>query len=271
MRDIWFHFPEIDPVAIALGPLVIRWYALAYMAGLLAGWYVLRRMARQSSSPVTPLQIDQLLNAIIAGVIIGGRLGYVLFYQPAAYWRDPLAILRIWEGGMAFHGGLIGVCVAVFWFARHHKIPLWQLADRVALVTPIGLFFGRIANFINGELYGRVTDLPIGMIFPTGGALPRHPSQLYEAALEGVLLGLILAVSYHLKLSQRRPGSLVALFLIGYGIARFLVEFVREPDAHIGTYQQLFIIPLSQGQLLSLPMIIGGAAMLVLMKGKQSS
>ena len=251
----WFTFPEFDPIAIAIGPLAIRWYALAYMAGLLGGWYILRRLSRHKDSPVSALQIDQLLNWVLFGVIIGGRLGYVFFYKPLSYLADPIAIFRLWEGGMSFHGGFLGVVFAVALFARRHHIPLWPLSDRIALVAPLGLFFGRLANFINGELYGRVTETPIGMIFPHAGPEPRHPSQLYEAGLEGLLLGLILLGAWRAKWHEKYPSLLVGLFLIGYGIARFVVEFAREPDQHLGLSD---ILSLSQGQLLSLPMIVVG-------------
>ena len=254
---LWFSFPQIDPIAFAIGPLAIRWYALSYMAGLLGGWQILRMLAKKPHSPVSVLQIDGLLNYILFGVIIGGRAGYVLFYHPASYLSDPFAILRIWEGGMSFHGGFLGVVFATLFYHRRHKIPLTALSDRVALVAPLGLFFGRIANFINGELYGRVTSHPIGMIFPTGGDLPRHPSQLYEAGLEGLVLGLILMVAWQRRWHITLPGSLVALFLMGYGTARFIVEFAREPDAHLGLYQ-LGQLGFSQGQLLSLPMFAIG-------------
>ena len=253
----WFQFPVIDPIAIAIGPLVIRWYALSYMAGLLGGWQILRWLAKNPNSPVSALQLDSLLNYVLLGVIAGGRLGYVIFYKPLIYISDPLSIFKIWEGGMSFHGGFIGVVVAVALFARAHKIPLLALSDRVALVAPLGLFFGRIANFINGELYGRVTSHPAGMVFPAGGPVPRHPSQLYEAGLEGVALGLIMALAWRFGLPRRYPGILIAVFLIGYGSARFIVEFAREPDSHIGLYH-IASLALSQGQLLSLPMIAIG-------------
>lgn len=261
MTEQWFTFPIIDPVAISLGPLAIRWYALAYMAGLIGGWQILKRLARAPASPIQPAQFDQLLNYVLFGVIIGGRLGYVLFYQPSIYVADPLAIIRLWEGGMAFHGGFLGVVAAVWYFAYRHKIQPLALGDMIALVAPIGLFFGRLANFINGELYGRVTSHPIGMVFPQAGTLPRHPSQLYEAGLEGIFLGLILIMAWRIGLAQKYKGSLIALFLIGYGTARFIVEFFREADAHIGLYQ-LGGFTLSQGQLLSLPMIAFGICLL---------
>ena len=257
LHHTWFQFPMIDPIAIAIGPLVIRWYALSYMAGLLGGWQILRRLAKNPNSHVSALQLDSLLNYVLLGVIAGGRLGYVIFYKPLIYISDPLSIFKIWEGGMSFHGGFIGVVVAVALFARAHKIPLLALSDRVALVAPLGLFFGRIANFINGELYGRVTSHPAGMVFPAGGPVPRHPSQLYEASLEGVALGLIMALAWRFGMTRRYPGILIAVFLIGYGSARFIVEFAREPDSHIGLYH-IASLALSQGQLLSLPMIAIG-------------
>ena len=268
----WFTFPEFDPVAIAIGPLAIRWYALAYMAGLLCGWYILRRLARNPDSPASPVQLDNLLNWVLFGVIIGGRLGYVVFYKPLAYLSDPAAILRVWEGGMSFHGGFIGVVLAVYLFARRHNIPLGPLSDRIALVAPLGLFFGRLANFINGELYGRITTHPIGMVFPTAGPEPRHPSQLYEAGLEGLLLGLIMIIAWRAGFHQRHDGRFhglfVGLFLTGYGTARFIVEFFREPDSHIGLYS---LLSLSQGQLLSIPMILLGMLVIALIAKKPQS
>ena len=265
-----FQFPQIDPVAFQIGPVVIRWYALAYMAGLLGGWQILRTLAKSAASPVTVAQIDSLLNYILFGVIIGGRVGYVIFYKPLAYLSDPLSIVKLWEGGMSFHGGFLGVIIAVILFAKWQKCPLWPLADRVALVAPIGLFFGRLANFINGELYGRISDHPFAMVFPGAGAAPRHPSQLYEAGLEGLILGLVMLIAWRAKLAERFKGSLVAIFLIGYGTARFVVEFTREPDAHIGLYD-FAIIQLSHGQLLCLPMIAAGLIFgLYLGRGKEA-
>lgn len=263
----WFTFPDFDPVLVALGPFAIRWYALAYLVGLVGGWYILRRLAKAPTSPVSVMQIDALLNWILFGVIIGGRLGYVLFYKPLSYLSDPLSALRIWEGGMSFHGGFLGVVIATILFARRHNIALMPLSDRLALVAPLGLFFGRIANFINGELYGRITSHPIGIIFPYGGPAPRHPSQLYEAGLEGLLLGLVMIGAWRLGLPARAPGALVGLFLTGYGTARFVVEYFREPDAHIGLYQ---LFSLSQGQLLSLPMMVIGIGYLVYLSQKQA-
>ena len=272
LAQTWFSFPQIDPVAFAIGPLAIRWYALSYMAGLIGGWQILRYLAKAPTSPVSQEQLDNLLNYILFGVIIGGRLGYVLFYKPLDYLADPFSILKVWEGGMSFHGGVIGVVLAVLLFARVQKIPLWALSDRVALVAPLGLFFGRLANFINGELYGRVTNHPIGMVFPTGGPLPRHPSQLYEAGLEGLVLGLIMILLWRMKIAQARPGILVATFLMGYGLSRFIIEFAREPDSHLGLYD-FGLWQASQGQLLSLPMVAIGFifALIIIKKSPQNA
>ncbi|MEL0024629.1 MAG: prolipoprotein diacylglyceryl transferase, partial [Alphaproteobacteria bacterium] len=225
--------PEFNPFAIQIGAFGIRWYALAYIVGLLLGYYLLRREARQPHAPIQPFQLDILLNYVLFGVILGGRLGYVAFYNPAFFLSHPFEILKIWQGGMSFHGGFAGVILAVIWTARSDKINLQQLSDRVAMVAPIGLGLGRVANFINGELYGRVTSHPVGMIFPGGGPLPRHPSQLYEAALEGLVLGLLLWLAVRRGWLDR-PWALTGLFALGYGLSRFAVEMVREPDAHIG-------------------------------------
>jgi len=255
MTETLFTFPEIDPVAIALGPVQIRWYALAYVAGLIGGWWMLRRQINNGLSVLDRDQLDGLMNASLVGILAGGRLGYVLFYNLEAYLAAPLTIFKVWEGGMSFHGGLIGVILAILWFARRYKLSPLAIGDEVGLVAPLGLLFGRLANFINGELYGRVTDHRLGMVFPGGGPLPRHPSQLYEAALEGlVLLAMVWAVRRWQRPAGAADGLVLSCFLGGYGLARFMVEFVREPDAHIG----VLAAGLSMGQLLCLPMIIIG-------------
>lgn len=250
-------YPEIDPVLIEIFGLPIRWYSLAYLAGILLGWLWMRRMAPRVGVPVTRRQLDDFIMWATLGVILGGRLGYVLFYKPVDYLADPLAILRLWDGGMSFHGGLVGTTLAIVLFARNQRLPLYKFADLVAIAVPIGLFFGRLANFINGELWGRATDLPWAMVFPRDPAgLPRHPSQLYEALFEGVVLfALLNLLATRARLLERRPGTIVGLFFIGYGAARYLVEFAREPDAHLG----LFAGIVSMGQILSLPMIAFGA------------
>jgi phosphatidylglycerol---prolipoprotein diacylglyceryl transferase len=252
-------FPAFDPVLVQVGPLAIRWYALAYIAGLLLGWQLLKRIVQRPGWALTPLQIDDLLFYATLGIILGGRLGFVLFYHPGYYLSHPLEILAVWQGGMSFHGGLIGILVAAWLFARQHEIAFLEVADAVAIVAPIGLFFGRIANFINAELWGRVTDMPWGVIFPGAGPEPRHPSQLYEAVLEGLVLFVVLQVMARGARDPASAGRLGGTFLLGYGLARFFVEFFREPDRHLG---HLFGV-ITMGQLLSLPMIIAGLALLL--------
>ena len=245
--------PEFNTFAIQFGGFGIRWYAIAYLVGLLAGWYLLRRETSHIGSPLRPETVDILLNYVLFGVIIGGRLGYILFYNSAYYLAHPLAMLWIWEGGMAFHGALLGTAIAVLIMAKRHNMPFFVLTDRIALVVPIGLFFGRLSNFINGELYGRVTTLPWAMVFPKSDGQPRHPSQLYEAGLEGLFLGVIIFMLWRRGWLQQH-GRLTGVLLAGYGLARSMIEYVREPDAQIG----LFLNSISMGQLLSVPMIICG-------------
>jgi phosphatidylglycerol:prolipoprotein diacylglycerol transferase len=254
MTPLLIPYPEIDPVLIQLGPFAIRWYALAYIAGLVIGWQVMRRVCAEPPKILSPLKIDDFLLWAALGVILGGRIGYVLFYKPGFYIEHPLAVLTLWEGGMSFHGGLLGVIAAILAFAIRNKTDPFMLSDLVAIVAPIGLFFGRLANFINGELWGRVTDVQWGMIFPRGGPLPRHPSQLYQAFFEGVLLVLLVAAVWKLTDGRRRPGLLTGVFCAGYGVARIAGEFFREPDAHLGYLWG----PLTMGMLLSVPMIVFG-------------
>ena len=247
-------FPEIDPVLIQIGPIAIRWYALAYIAGLFLGWRYCQRLGERYSPAKIPRPFfDDLLLWATLGVVLGGRIGYVLFYKPMYFLTDPLQIVKVWEGGMSFHGGLLGVTLAIVFFSRYRKIDMLAVGDVVAAATPIGLFFGRLANFINGELFGRTTDVPWGVVFPNGGPEPRHPSQLYEAFLEGLVLFVLLYVMLRLG-AMRHRGALIGTFLAGYGVSRFLVEFVREPDAHLGLLFQF----VTMGQLLSLPMILLG-------------
>jgi phosphatidylglycerol:prolipoprotein diacylglycerol transferase len=249
-------FPAIDPVIFEIGPFAVRWYALAYIAGLFGGIWYARWMVKHPPALVKPEQIDDFLLWILAGVVLGGRLGYVLFYKPGDYLADPLSIVKTWEGGMSFHGGLLGVTLAIILYARHIKVDKWHIADVVACATPIGLGLGRLANFINGELWGRVApNVPWAMIFPTGGPDPRHPSQLYQAALEGLLLFLVLHLLWRNENIRRQPGILTGVFWIGYGIARIIGEFFREPDAYLG----FLIGGATMGQLLSLPMVLFGA------------
>jgi phosphatidylglycerol:prolipoprotein diacylglycerol transferase len=249
-------FPTIDPVLIAFGPFAIRWYALAYIVGIVLGWRLVRRLVRRPGWEITPEAVDDLLFHVTLGIILGGRLGYVLFYHPSYYLTHPLEILAVWHGGMSFHGGLLGVLVASALFARSRNLSFLEIVDALAVVTPIGLFFGRIANFINGELWGRPGDVPWAVVFPNGGPEPRHPSQLYEAGLEGLLL---LAVMLWFATKPYRPearGTLGGIFLIGYGIARIVAEFFREPDAHLG----FLAGGVTMGQLLSVPMLVVGIA-----------
>lgn len=277
-------FPDISSEVFSIelfgAHLALRWYALAYLAGLIGGFLVIRHLMRRAPlwpanvAPMAPERADDLLTAIILGVIVGGRLGFVLFYQPGYYLTHPLDIVKVWEGGMSFHGGFLGVLAAGLWFARRNSVPALQLSDAMALVAPIGLFFGRLANFVNAELWGRPTDLPWGVIFPGAdaqdcpGVLPglcaRHPSQLYEAGLEGLALGLLLWLMVR-RGALKRPGLVTGAFLAGYGAARFAVEFVRQADAQfitpdnpLGHALQLGGFGLSMGQLLSLPMILAG-------------
>ena len=258
-------FPDIDPILFQIGPLAIRWYALAYIAGLILGWRYIVALIREKAlwykePPATRLQIDDLLLWATLGVIVGGRLGYVLFYQPAHYLTHPLEIAAVWQGGMSFHGGILGVAAAIVLFARRQNINMFALGDLVAAAAPIGLFFGRIANFINGELWGRPTDVPWGVIFPyrDAGPYPRHPSQLYEAGLEGLILFVALRYLTHKTDALSRPGTISGAFLAGYGLSRFFVEFFREPDSFLGYFGGVF----TMGMMLSLPMIAAGAGLI---------
>ncbi len=258
------QFPDIDPVALSLGPIEIRWYALAYLAGFLLGWrYILYLIGLDEKRAdkeklVSKLAIDDFLPWAILGVILGGRIGYVLFYQPGMLRYDVLEIFKVWHGGMSFHGGALGMIAAMAIYAFAKKLPLLRLTDLVCCAVPIGLFFGRIANFINGELFGREGNAPWTMVFPGGGAFPRHPSQLYEAALEGLVLFVVLLLMAHREKIRSRPGILSGVFLIGYGLSRIIVEFFREPDIQIG-YIAGFM---TMGQILSVPMIIGGGVLI---------
>ncbi len=285
----YLPFPDIGPDIFSISlfgmTFALRWYALAYIAGLVIGWRIVTALVRRPAlwrdgPPMTAGQVESLLTWIILGVIIGGRLGYVLFYQPAQFLANPTQILRVWEGGMSFHGGFLGVVTATLIFCRSQRVPLLPAADALAVAAPPGLLLGRIANFINAELWGRPTTLPWGVAFPGEAAqtcpgvidiCARHPSQLYEAALEGLVLGAVLLILVLRRGWLTRPGQTFGLFLAGYGLARFIVEFFRQADAQfitpdnpMGHVLQLGSVGLSMGQLLSLPMILAGLVLIVL-------
>lgn len=251
-------YPQIDPVALSLGPVKIHWYGLTYLVGFVGGWYLARRRASRPNSGWNPDEIGDLVFYIALGVILGGRIGSILFYNFEEFSQDPLMLLRIWEGGMSFHGGFIGVLVAFWLYARNTGRRFFEVADFLAPVFPVGLGAGRIGNFINGELWGRVTDVPWGMVFPHVDSQARHPNQLYQFFFEGVVLFAIMWIYS----SKPRPTMAVSgLFGVAYGIYRFMIEFVREPDAHLGF---IAFDWLTMGQLLSLPMIIIGALLMIM-------
>ena len=248
------EFPNINPVAVDLGIIKIRWYALSYIVGILLSWFLILQIIQIKKIDLNSKEISDLVSNCMIGIIIGGRLGYVFFYNPEYYSNNLLEIFKIWNGGMSFHGGFIGVIFAVIYSSKLFKIPILTFADLIAIVAPVGLFFGRLANFINGELFGRTTNHSFGIIFPNGGDLPRHPSQLYEAFFEGIVLFIILWVMMHLFDLLKKPGIITSLFIFLYGLFRFFIEFFREPDQHIG----LLYFEFSMGQILSFPMILIG-------------
>lgn len=252
-------YPTIDPVLIEIGPFAIRWYALSYIAGILLAWRYMVVLARRSPVGITKAHTDDFIVWATLGVVLGGRFGYVIFYKADYFLDHPLEAFAVWQGGMSFHGGLLGVIFAIWLFSRLRHYSWIAIGDIVACTAPIGLCLGRIANFINGELYGRVTDSPLGMVFPGGGPLPRHPSQLYQAALEGLLLFVILAWLASRPGVFERRGLLSGVFLAGYGIARPVAEFFREPDAHIG----FLTMGSTMGQWLSLPLLAVGIWLIV--------
>ena len=254
-------FPTIDPVIFQVGPVAIRWYGLGYVVGILFAWWYSRRLAAtprlwaNGQPPMSLVDIDDFLIWAAVGVIAGGRIGYILFYDLPRYLAEPLAILSVWEGGMSFHGGLLGVIFAMILFARRRGIDTWSLFDVIAAGVPMGLGLVRGANFINSELWGRVSDAPWAVLFPNGGPLPRHPSQLYEAGLEGLVLFAVLAWLVWSRGKLKTPRFVGGAFIAGYGLARILVEFFREPDAHIGYLAGGW---LTMGMVLSLPMVLAG-------------
>jgi len=273
MLPLLIAFPVFDPVAIAIGPIVIRWYALAYIFGIVLGWLYARALLKTEKlwdgpAPVTLVQLDDFILWVTVGIILGGRTGYVLFYNFAFFVQHPVEILELWKGGMSFHGGFLGCVAAVICFARANKVSILSLGDLTTAVAPIGLLLGRLANFINSELWGRPADpsLPWAMIFPNGGPLPRHPSQLYEAGLEGIVLFTVLAIMVRLG-ALKRPGLILGCFIAIYGLARITGEHFREPDPQLGFLWG----GLTMGMLLSVPMVIAGAIMIVMTWRRKSA
>ena len=256
----WLHaipYPQINPVFLELGPLQFRWYGLMYLLGLTGAYFLIKARVAAKGLPLSREHIYDMVVWAALGVFVGGRLGYTLFYNFPYYLQHPTKIIAVWEGGMSFHGGLLGTIIALLWYSKRQGIPSYTVADLAAGATPIGLGFGRIGNFINGELFGRATDVEWCMVFPGGGPACRHPSQLYEAFLEGPLLLIVLSL---IAKRPTPPGTMFWSFIAGYGLCRFIVEFFREPDAHLG----LIIGSFSMGQLLSMPMVILGTFMLAL-------
>jgi phosphatidylglycerol:prolipoprotein diacylglycerol transferase len=255
----------LHPVIFEWGWFKLRWYSLAYLAGIAIGWWYLLRLLAQPGAPMARRHADDLVFYATLGIILGGRLGYVLFYRPGDYLREPLEIFQIWDGGMSFHGGVIGTSLGILYLAWRQKLNWLRIHDYVALCVPFGLFFGRLANFVNGELWGRPTTLPWGVVFPTGGEVARHPSQLYEAALEGLLLFAILWFLFWKTDARYQPGKLVGFFLLVYGLSRFLVEIVRQPDEGLENLSW----GLSMGQTLTVPMIAGGLYLIATAKKRR--
>ena len=256
-------YPQFDPVLVQLGPFAIRWYALAYIAGILLGWVYARALIRNERywggpAPLTVIEFDDFVLWVTLGIILGGRTGYVLFYNLPYFAAHPLQVFQLWHGGMSFHGGFTGCVIAVVLFARSRGIPILSLGDLTCAAAPLGIFFGRIANFINGELWGRPTDVPWAMVFPNGGPMPRHPSQIYEATLEGLVLFALLFVMIRLG-ALKKPGLIVGSFACYYAVARSFSEFFREPDAQLGFLWG----GATMGQLLSIPLFLAGVAFIL--------
>ena len=263
----YVHWKDLglDPILFEYGWLKIRWYSLAYLAGILVGWWDLLKLIARPGAPMARRHADDMVFYATLGIILGGRLGYVLFYKPAFYFSDPVQILRLWDGGMSLHGGVLGTTAGILWMARKHGLHWLRIHDYIACCAPFGLFFGRLANFVNGELWGRATHVPWAIVFPAGGDVPRHPSQLYEAILEGIVLFIVLGTLFWKTDARYHPGKLVGAFLLVYGVSRFAVELVRQPD------QGLENLPwgLTMGQTLTVPMILGGAWLIATAKGRR--
>jgi phosphatidylglycerol:prolipoprotein diacylglycerol transferase len=264
---IQFADLHLSPIAFHAGPFVIRWYGLAYMAGIVLGWWYLTKLIDQPGAPMARRHADDFVFYATLGIILGGRLAYVIFYDPIPMLTHPVQIFKLWDGGMSFHGGALGVVLAIWWLARRNNLSMIRFLDYVSCVAPFGLFFGRLANFVNGELWGRETDVPWAIVFsdPNAGPYPRHPSQLYEAGLEGLLLLAVLSFLFWRTQARYKPGLLLGVFLVGYGCSRFFVEYFREPDVQLG------ILPwgLSMGQTLSAPMVFVGLWFIVTAKNRR--
>lgn len=248
------EYPEISPIIFSIGPVAIRWYSMAYLVGIISAWLLVKRQVRIYNIPLTKENLEDLVFDVTLGIILGGRLGYVLFYGGSLFWEHPLQIFAIWQGGMSFHGGIIGVILAIWYFAHSIKMPFLKVTDLVVLYVPIGIFLGRLANFVNDELWGRVTDVAWAVRFPNGGYLPRHPSQLYEALAEGVLMFMILNLLWRFKGVRERTGLVSGAFAFLYAVFRMSMEQFREPDAQLG----FFFGSVTMGQMLSLPFFIAG-------------
>ena len=256
----------LHPVIFHIGGFALRWYSIAYLAGIVVGWWYLTRLVAQPGAPMARRHAEDMVFYATLGIILGGRFAYIAFYRPEIL-QHPIEILKLWEGGMSFHGGVIGVSLGIFYLCWKNKLNWLRVHDYVACCIPFGLFFGRLANFVNGELWGRPTSLPWGVLFPTGGMLPRHPSQLYEAALEGIVLFAILWWLFWKTQARYQPGKLVGTFLLGYGVSRFLVELVREPDEQLVEFAHR--TGLHMGQWLSIPMILGGLYLIATAKARR--
>ncbi|MBP5698673.1 MAG: prolipoprotein diacylglyceryl transferase [Alphaproteobacteria bacterium] len=251
---MYIDFPNISPIAFALGPINIHWYALAYLFGILSAWWLTKRNIAKYNLGITGPQLDDLVFYTTLGIILGGRLGYVLFYSNGYFWYHPLEIFAVWNGGMSFHGGIIGVICGLYAFAHKYKFPFLKITDIVALYVPIGIFLGRLANFVNGELWGRITNVPWAVKFPSGGYVPRHPSQIYEAVFEGLIMLIVLNLLWRKASVRSHTGTISAIFLILYACSRMCLEFFREPDQQIGFIWDNVTL----GQLLSLPFLLLG-------------
>lgn len=256
---IGLPYPEISPIAFSIGPLAIRWYSLAYLFGILIAWFLVLRNTKKYNLEYTSQHIEDLAFYITMGIVIGGRLGYAIFYGGEEMWLKPWKILELWKGGMSFHGGICGVIIAAFLYVKKYKFKFLAITDLVALYAPIGIFLGRITNFINDELWGRVTNVPWAIRFPNGGYLPRHPSQLYEAFFEGIVLFIILNYLWSFAKVRAKHGTISSVFVLFYGIFRICMEQFRQPDAHLGFYFE----KITMGQMLSVPFIIAGLYILL--------